>query len=203
MDGDTSITSTALPAAWASSAARMVQMVREGSAGGDPPNSTAFMAEFGVSRRTVVRDLDFLRDEERAPLTYDDAGHGFRLSDATYTLPPVSITRREAFSFGLARKLLAPYEGTPLHLDMRSVLDKIAESLEGEVTIEPDWLSEHVGVVPKDRVRIDPEVWAQLAGFVERREAVRVDYQTFALSRFRRIEGTGRTFTRPADFNSS
>ena len=63
---------------------------------------------------------------------------------------PVTITRREAFSFGLARKLLAHYEGTPLHLDMRSVLDKIAESLAGDVTIEPDWLSEHVGILPED-----------------------------------------------------
>ncbi|MBM4144519.1 MAG: hypothetical protein FJ225_13160 [Lentisphaerae bacterium] len=89
----------------------MVQMVREGSGGGKPPNCTDFTAEFGVSRRTVARDLDFLRDEERAPLEYDEARHGFRLTDETYSLPPVSITRREAFSFGLARKLLAHYEG--------------------------------------------------------------------------------------------
>ena len=129
-------------------------MVREGSADGKPPNSTDFMAEFGISRRTVARDLDFLRDEERAPLEYDDARHGFRLVDETYALPPMTISRREAFSFGLARKLLAHYEGTPLHLDMRSVLDKIAESMEGDITIEPDWLSEHVGVLPEDRVRI-------------------------------------------------
>ena len=27
--------------------------------------------------------------EERAPLAYDDARHGFRLTDETYTLPPV------------------------------------------------------------------------------------------------------------------
>ncbi|MEI8352772.1 MAG: hypothetical protein WCG36_10755 [bacterium] len=84
--------------------------------------------------------MDFLRDEERAPLTYDEARHGFLLTDETYTLPPLTITRWEAFSFGLARKLLAHYEGTPLHLDMRSVLDKIAESLAGDITIEPDWL---------------------------------------------------------------
>ena len=215
----------------------MVQMVREGSGGGKPPNSTDFMAEFGVSRRTVARDLDFLRDEERAPLTYDDARHGFRLTDETYTLPPVRISRKEAFSFGLARKLLAHYEGTPLHLDMRSVLDKIAESLEGDITIEPDWLSEHMGVLPEDRVRIDPQVWTQLAGVVERHEAIRATYQTFdgriseyelhpyhllayhgnwyvlarnvgkdqietfALSRFRRIEATGQAFTRPAEFS--
>ena len=157
----------------------MVQMVREGAETGYLPNSSDFMREFEVSRRTVARDLDFLRDEERAPLAYDDARHGFRLTDETYTLPPVRISRREAFSFALARKLLAHYEGTPLHLDMRSVLDKIAESLEGDVTIEPDWLSEHVGVLPEDRVRIDPDVWAQLAGYVERREAIRATYQTF------------------------
>jgi predicted DNA-binding transcriptional regulator YafY len=117
--------------------------------------------------------------EERAPLAYDDARHGFRLTDETYTLPPVRISRKEAFSFGLARKLLAHYEGTPLHLDMRSVLDKIAESLEGDITIEPDWLSEHVGVMPEDCVRIDPEVWAQIAGFIERRKEIRATYQTF------------------------
>jgi len=101
---------------------RMLQMIREGMTSGKLGNSTDFMAEFGVSRRTVARDLDFLRDEECAPLAYDDARHGFRLTDETYTLPPVSISRREAFSFALARKLLAHYEGTPLHLDMSSVL---------------------------------------------------------------------------------
>ena len=216
---------------------RMVQMVREGAETGYLANSTDFMKEFEVSRRTVARDLDFLRDEERAPLAYDDARHGFTLTDETYTLPPVRISRKEAFSFGLARKLLAHYEGTPLHLDMRSVLDKIAESLEGDVTIEPGWLSEHVGVLPEDRVRIDPDVWAQLAGCVERREAIRATYQTFdgrvseydlhpyhllayhgnwyalalntakprietfALSRFRRIEAMGQGFTRPAEFS--
>ena len=42
---------------------RMVQMVREGAETGSLPNSSDFMNEFEVSRRTVARDLDFLRDE--------------------------------------------------------------------------------------------------------------------------------------------
>ena len=29
------------------------------------------------------------------------------------------------------------------------------------------WLSEHLGVMPEDCVRIDPEVWAQIAGFID------------------------------------
>jgi len=59
---------------------RMVQMVREGAETGYLPNSSDFIKEFEVSRRTVARDLDFLRDEERAPLAYDDARHGFRMT---------------------------------------------------------------------------------------------------------------------------
>jgi len=100
----------------------MVQMVRESAETGYLANSRDFMREFEVSRRTVARDLDFLRDEENAPLAYDEARHGYVLTDETYALPPVNISRKEAFSFGLARKLLAHYEGTPLHLDMKAVL---------------------------------------------------------------------------------
>ena len=70
---------------------RMVQMVREGSETGYLPNSRDFMGEFGVSRRTVARDLDFLREEERTPLEYDEARHGFRLTgDKLRRLPWVT-----------------------------------------------------------------------------------------------------------------
>lgn len=42
----------------------------------------------------------------------------------------------------------------------------------GDITVESAWLSEHVGVLPEDRIRIDLEVWARLAGLAKRREAI-------------------------------
>ena len=111
---------------------RIVDMVREGSEGGYLPNRGDFRRELEVSPRTLARDLDFLRDEERAPIEYDAQAHGYRLTDETYRLPPVRVSRKEAFGFALARRLLAAFEGTPLHLEMRTVLGKIAESLEGD-----------------------------------------------------------------------
>ena len=159
---------------------RILQLVREGISSGRLANSSDFMADLGISRRTVARDLDFLRDEERAPLEYDGQSHGFRLTDETFTLPPVTISRKEAFSFGLARKLLAHYEGTPLHLEMRSVMDKISESLEGDITIEPGWLSDHVGVLAEDHVMIDPAIWSLLVEYIERREVIDAEYQSFS-----------------------
>ena len=41
------------------------------------------------------------------------------------------------------------------------------------------WLSEHVDVLPEDRVRIDPELWGRMAGFIEKRERICARYQTF------------------------
>ena len=45
------------------------------------------------------------------------------------------LSRREIFGFAIARKLLERFEGTPLEMDMKSVLGKIADSLEGTVSL--------------------------------------------------------------------
>ena len=78
---------------------RIVDMVREGSAEGYLPSRSDFRRELEVSPRTLARDLDFLRDEERAPIEYDARAHGYRLTDETYRLPPVRLSRKEAFSW--------------------------------------------------------------------------------------------------------
>ena len=106
------------------------------------------------------------------------------------------------------------------------------------MTLEPDWLSEHVDVLPEDRVRIDPDLWGRMLGFIERREIIHARYQTFdgrkslyrlhpyhllayhgnwyllahneakgrmatfALSRFRQVEGSGASFRRAPDFDA-
>lgn len=55
---------------------RIVAMVREGMAGERLPNRSEFRRELEVSPRTLARDLDLLRDAERAPIAYEPARHG-------------------------------------------------------------------------------------------------------------------------------
>ena len=68
---------------------RILEMLREGSRNGSFPNCGDFRRELEVSRRTIMRDLEFLRDDEKAPIAYDESRKGFRLTDATFALPPV------------------------------------------------------------------------------------------------------------------
>jgi predicted DNA-binding transcriptional regulator YafY len=78
---------------------RILEMIRQGARTSLPPNCGHFMRELEVSRRTVMRDLDFLRDDHNAPIAYDDSRKGFALTDPTFKLAPVELTRREVFSF--------------------------------------------------------------------------------------------------------
>ncbi|MEK7992994.1 MAG: HTH domain-containing protein, partial [Planctomycetota bacterium] len=126
---------------------RILEMIREGTSTGRHPNASDFGRELEVSRPTVMRDIEFLRDEENAPVEYVSSGHGYRLSDMTWSLPPVELSSKEVFAFEIARKLLERFQGTALDLDMRSVLNKIAKSLEGTVTVDIGSLTEHFTVL--------------------------------------------------------
>lgn len=158
---------------------RILEMIREGARRGALPNCAQFKRELGVSRRTLMRDLDFLRDEENAPVAYDQSAKGYRLTDTTYQLPPIQLTRSEVFSFSIARKLLAHFEGTPLELDLRSVMRKIGESLEGTVSLDVEALTEHFSVLSEDHARVDSGVWQTVAKAINQQACLRLTYQRF------------------------
>ena len=158
---------------------RILELIREGARSGGLPNCRHFMRELEVSRRTLMRDLDFLRDELHAPVGYDNSRKGFHLADPAFRLAPVELTRKEVFSFSIARKLLEGFEGTPLELDMRSVMGKIAESLQGTVSVELESLTDQFTVLSEDRAPVDPGVWQRAARAINQRERLRVRYQRF------------------------
>lgn len=217
----------------------VLEMVREGTQSGYLANSSDFKEELGVSRRTVARDMDFLRDEENAPIEYDESRKGYLLTDDSYSLPPVRLSRKEVFSFSIARKLLGAFEGTPLEMDMRSTLSKIEESLEGTVSMDIEGLTENLSVIAEDHVLLDPDLWADVAKYTSRSEQIRMTYRkfngetktyvvepyhlfayhgnwyllarrlgsdkpwsTFAISRIKKISGTGNLFKVDQSFDA-
>jgi predicted DNA-binding transcriptional regulator YafY len=67
---------------------RILQMIREGTRTGSLPNCGHFTRDLEVSRRTLMRDLDFLRDDENAPIAYDDSRKGFKLGSVKAVRSP-------------------------------------------------------------------------------------------------------------------
>ena len=158
---------------------RILELIREGTRAGSLPNCGHFTRELEVSRRTLMRDLEFLRDDHHAPIAYDESRKGFRLTNPTFNLAPVELTRQEVFTFSIARKLLERFEGTPLEMDMRSVLAKIAASLQGTVSLDLESLTDQFTVLSEDHARVEPGVWQRAGRAINQRERLRVRYQRF------------------------
>jgi len=158
---------------------QMIGLIRDGTRSGKYANATTFVHELGVSRATVMRDLDFLRDDEGSPIEYDASRKGYYLSDLSWSLPAIRMNRQEVFAFSIAAKLLNAFRGTPLEVDMESLFEKIGRSLEGTVTLNPAALTEHLTVLGDDYVRQDPEMWSAVSVATDGRERVEMEYQKF------------------------
>jgi tetratricopeptide (TPR) repeat protein len=148
---------------------QILEMIREGTRAGRYPNATDFRNRLGIPRRTLMRDLDFLRDDEGAPIEYDASRKGYRLTAETWSLPAMQLSRKEVFAFSVASRLLERFEGTPLELDVRSVLGKIADSMQGSITVDVGNMTERYSVLGEDHVVQDPEVWAAAPDYVDAR----------------------------------
>ncbi len=59
---------------------RIIRLIREGMHVGRYANAGTFMRALEISRATVMRDLDVLRDDESAPIEYDASRKGHYLS---------------------------------------------------------------------------------------------------------------------------
>ncbi len=91
--------------------------------------TAAELAErFGVTVRTIFRDLDALRAAE-LPLSSERGRGGGVALDRNYSLPPVNFTPREAAVLVAAGRFLAEMRVIPFTATLDSGLDKVRAAL--------------------------------------------------------------------------
>lgn len=88
----------------------------------------ALAEEFGVSVRTMYRDLDSLREASLPLAAERGRGGGFAL-DRTYSLPPVNFSVREAMVLAVLGKLATDLRLFPFTRTLGSALDKVRSAL--------------------------------------------------------------------------
>ncbi len=108
------------------------------------PNARELAEELEVTTRTIMRDIDYLRDQCRAPLEYDSRRRGFYYSEPTFSLPSLQITEGEVLAVVLSLSLLQAHGGTSLDKAVRSVADKLPHLLPDHVSIDMNGLSRAV-----------------------------------------------------------
>ncbi len=142
------------------------------------PNCSSLAEEWEVSRKTIQRDIDYMRYQLDAPIQYCARHRGYFYTEANFKLPAISIKESDLFAIYLAEKLLVQYEGTPLYGSLKSVYQKIEQSLPDKVSVDSITESGRFTVLSTAKTVIREGVWETVFGCLRDLKRIEINYQT-------------------------
>ena len=112
-----------------------MMLIHERLRDGAALNCTRFADELDVSRKTIQRDIDHMRDRLGLPLEYDRGTHSYVYTSPVEAFPTVQMSEGDAFALFVAERALEPLRGTPLFDRLQSTFEKLTSNLKGSVDL--------------------------------------------------------------------
>ena len=143
------------------------------------PTARSLAKDFDVSKRTVERDIEFLRDRYEAPIEYDHSKCGYAYTQETFFLKSLFLTDEELFSAAVFEKALQQYRNTPIEGRLKAVFAKLTELLPDDaVSVNTMWLGDSLTFIPEPSPEISPEIFDAVFSGVKARRAIRFLYRS-------------------------
>lgn len=142
------------------------------------------MAELGVSRATLKRDLEYLRERMDAPIVYDRDSNGYRFSadeardarQVRHELPGLWFSEREIHALLTMHQLIGGLdEGGVLARHLQPLLDKLHGML-GASGAEAREMVRRVKVMSAARRPVAPKHFEVIGSALTRRQRVHLHY---------------------------
>src|SRR4051812_49357207 len=140
-------------------------------------NCTKLVKLLEVSRKTVVRDIAFMRDRLDLPIEYVPGIQAYRYSHAVSSFPTVQVTEGELLALLVARRALEQYQGTPFHRQLEVAFEKLAGGLKDRISFSPADELRAVSFKNIGLGKTDLAVFNALSRAVLRQEAVTFAYR--------------------------
>jgi proteasome accessory factor B len=102
---------------------------------GDYPNCSQLAEQLSVERKTIQRDISFMRDELKLPLVYDESLHGYYYNSDVADFPIFQTTAEELAGLFLARQALESVRGTALAETLGSIFSKLTRGMLGQIQL--------------------------------------------------------------------
>jgi proteasome accessory factor B len=146
-------------------------------------NCTRLVKELEVCRKTVLRDIAFMRDRLDLPIEYDPLIQSYRYTQPVDAFPTVQVTEGELVALLVARRALEQYRGTPFHRQLEISFEKLARGLKDRISFSP---AEELRAVSFKNIglgKMDLAVFNALSGAVLRQQEVSFDYKRLGAAR--------------------
>jgi predicted DNA-binding transcriptional regulator YafY len=140
-------------------------------------NCTKLSETLEVSRKTIVRDIAFMRDRLELPIEFDAGINAYRYTHAVSAFPTVQVSEGELLALLVARKALEQYRGTPFHRQLEISFEKLTGGLKDRISFSPADELQSVSFKNVGLGKADLTVFNALSGATLRQHEVEFDYR--------------------------
>jgi predicted DNA-binding transcriptional regulator YafY len=155
---------------------RMLQL-HQAIQSGRFPTATQLARELEVSRKTVYRDLEFMRDRLGLPLEFDPHRGGFHYTEEVSAFPTLQITEGELLALVVAEKALQQYRGSSFEKPLMSALKKMAQALPESISLNLSEAQESISFRTRAEPILGLDVLDTLAKATAARQQLRLRYR--------------------------
>jgi predicted DNA-binding transcriptional regulator YafY len=154
-----------------------VAIIDHGIRSGVAPYCNDLMAELEVSRRTVLRDIDFMRNDLGAPVEYDAKQNGYVYTQPHWSMPNIRLTEGDLLALGIAEKAIQGFGDSPWAEKLRVAFEKLAAGLPDRVAIDPSELTARYDFGMSGIAMMDGAVLSQLELAIRDNRRVEMAYR--------------------------
>lgn len=140
-------------------------------------NCTKLTQSLEVSRKTIVRDIAFMRDRLDLPIEFDMQIQAYRYTHPVNAFPTIHVTEGELLALLVAQRALQQYRGTPFHRQLEIAFEKLAGGLRDRISFSPADELRAVSFKNIGLGKTDLAVFNALSRAVLRQEEVSFDYR--------------------------
>lgn len=155
--------------------AKIDSLIRQGAY----PNCQKLAEEFETSERTVLRDIEAMKDSLGAPIAYSKEKNGYYYTQGGFCLPEMKLTEGELLAVFLGADILKKYRGAPFEQAIRRAFRKIQVMLPDEITLRLGEPGHVYSFDIQETIELDKkgaEVLARLVRAIENKKKVRMEY---------------------------
>ncbi len=99
------------------------------------PNCQRLAGLLEVSRRTILRDIDFLKYDMGAPIAFDPIRGGYVYTKPGWNLPSMKVDTGDLIAFMVAQQALAAYAGTPWAAKLAAFFERVTAAIPGRIDL--------------------------------------------------------------------
>lgn len=144
------------------------------------PNVPQMTKMFEVSRSTIMRDLEFLRDRYEAPLDYDKNRKGYYYTDPTFFIKSMMLTEGELFTITTIIPLLEQYKNTPLEISFRNILNKIIDLLPDQIQVNSSFNIGELTFIKDPLPNIDEKTFNRVFDSIRQKRTLEFGYRSIS-----------------------